>query len=213
MIAMIRLSSVVRMLGLLCCLSLAGASTAVLARDAADSVLWQGKLPSGAADCRLRLEHPQGAVQVHRQGRVLRLLGDRSQWAVAVQGSGARHRLEVSAADPGEPPAAARPLRLQAPARCQLELRTTFGAIEVRGAAGPLQAETRTGDIVLHLPGRSNAAVELATSGDITVDFSVEIDYRRAQEPSKYGHIRVGTADTGVKLSSRQGAVRVLRGR
>jgi hypothetical protein len=205
-----------RMLGLVCCLSfvaVAGLLPSVQAKDAADRVLWKGKLPRSAADCRVRLEHPLGALQVHRQGRALRLLGDASQWAVTEQASGARHRLEVTALGAGEPPADARPLRLEAPPRCLLELETTAGAIEVSGGIGPLQAQTRTGDIILHVPGEPDLRVDLSTSGDITVDFSVDIDYRRAQEPAKQGAIRVGSAETEVKLSSRQGAVRVLRSR
>jgi hypothetical protein len=204
---------VARALGLVCGLSLVGLLPSAQANGAGDGVLWKGRVARSAADCRVRLEHPHGAVQVLRRGRSARLLGERGPWAVAAHGAGASHRLDVSVAGAGEPPADARPLRLEVPARCQLELETSFGAIEVSGKVGPLQAQTRTGDIVLRVPAEADLRINLATSGETTVDFSIDIDYRRAQEPAKHGAIRIGSGETEVKLSSRQGAVRVLRSR
>jgi hypothetical protein len=75
----------------------------------------------------------------------------------------------------------------------------------------PFSAETVTGDITAVVDADANLTLRLATSGEITVDFPIDIDYRYLQEPAKHGRIVLGDGTTLVDLKSRQGTIRVLR--
>ena len=82
---------------------------------------------------------------------------------------------------------------------------------EVVATAGEAQeVSTLTGDITLRVP-EGSFSIELATSGEITVDFPVEIEYRYHGEPSKEGLITIGSGATSIRLESRRGTIRVLR--
>lgn len=185
-------------------------------------LLWE--LPA-TAPCRLSLVHPDGAVEVVAGGTGARLLGEARRWQVAVAESGGASdpqlRLTVgrgiAADDPGDGPMAgapadSRPVLLEVPAECDLAIRTGAGAVEVRGSRlGRLAAESSTGDITLWVPPSVAPAVELATSGEITIDFSIAIEYFRHQEPAKRGRIGAGAGAAWAQLASRQGSIRVLQ--
>lgn len=170
--------------------------------------------------CRLRLNLADGSVAVRAGGPELRLLGETAAWriaAVELAGpTGDTLELTVSAGAEGVSDGAARAAAapavvLEAPSGCELELRTTHGRIEVSGPRqAPLVAETTTGVITLWVAPAGDLAIDLATSGEITVDFSVAIDYFHHQEPDKQGQIRLGSGATRARLNSRQGAIRVL---
>ncbi|MCP4902320.1 MAG: DUF4097 family beta strand repeat protein, partial [bacterium] len=82
--------------------------------------------------------------------------------------------------------------------------------VELGRATLPLKAETTTGDITAIVAEDANVTIRLATSGRIRVDFSVEIEYRIAVEPAKYGQIVIGSGETIIDLTSRQGTISVL---
>lgn len=166
-------------------------------------VLWTGN----DGPCRIRLESPSGDLEVALVSGPPRLLGAAGAWrSQAGERDGATHLV----ASPQTPAASA--LRLEVPPLCQLIVVTQRGNIEAAGLfASPLELETNSGNITLRVPAASNLAVELATSGEITVDFSVSIDYRHHQEPSKQGRIVLGSAAGSVRLSSNTGSIRVLK--
>jgi hypothetical protein len=189
------------------------AATAAAPAIAADGLLWQAARPG--ADCRLRVVHEQGALQVRPHRRTLRLVGAQADWQVeASTDEAGGTTLRISPREPTAAVADGAPLRLEAPARCRLALETGDGAIEVMAPLPGLSASTRTGAIVQWLPRRP-PPLELVfeTSGESVVDFSVEIDYRHGHEPAKRGIIRLGEGGAGISLHSRQGTIRVLRDR
>ena len=81
----------------------------------------------------------------------------------------------------------------------------------------PAAVDTVTGDITAWVDPDAEATIVLATSGEITTDFSIVIDFRYHEEPAKHGRltIRAGATIEGgatkVRLTSRRGAVSVLR--
>lgn len=179
-------------------------------------LLWE--LPA-TAPCRLSLVHPDGAVDVVVGGKGARLLGEAHRWQVAVAESGdptaAQLRLTVRRGDGPEAGAAPDlpPVLLEVPAGCDLAIQTGAGEVDVRGSQlGRLAAESATGDITLWVPPSVEPAVEVATSGEITVDFSITIEYLRHQEPEKLGRIEPGAGASWAQLRSRQGSIRVLQG-
>jgi hypothetical protein len=93
------------------------------------------------------------------------------------------------------------------------------GNITARGTEGTLQAEsaegririmlgtappgseqrlaTRTGDIVLGVTDALDAELRLSTSGTLTTDYSVAIEHRDREEPSKRAQAKVGAPKAG----------------
>jgi len=170
-------------------------------------LLWQ--LPAGEA-CRLRLVNDAGAVEVLTGGTAARLLGVAGRTRAEATATEDAILLTVSA-PPDAAPGESRVI-LEAPGACELFLRAGQGEIEVHGPRlGRLAAETTTGDITLWVGPSGGVAAELATSGEITVDFSVTIDYFPHQEPAKHGKITTGVGASSARLTSLQGAIRVLR--
>jgi hypothetical protein len=170
--------------------------------------LWQGKWLGG---CDLALEQPQGGVDVVRASGRPRLLADPEHWQVEVQrGEDGKVKLILGPRS-ARGVAAATPV-LRVPPRCAVKVRTSEGAIDVSGVQrGPLVAESRTGEITLWVEPGASLSVIAVTSADLTVDFGVDLDYRRHAEPSKRGTITIGAGATGIELGSKRGAVRVLR--
>ncbi len=107
------------------------------------------------------------------------------------------------------------------PSGCSVRVRTTDGsvAVEIGPAAFPLAVDTVTGDVTVRIDPAADATIMLATSGEITTDYTIEVDFRYHAEPAKHGRVAIGrgTTDnatgtpTEVHLTSRRGAVRVLR--
>jgi hypothetical protein len=75
----------------------------------------------------------------------------------------------------------------------------------------PQDIVTSTGDIEVHVWEDSQFNVELATSGVISTDFSLEIEHRRFEEPAKIGRAVLGDGGPVLKLHSKQGRVQLLR--
>lgn len=132
---------------------------------------------------------------------------------------------ELSAAGPGEGSrlalrvarelAAQAHAQLQLPGQCALRVTSGEGHVTLlAGTLAPLSVETTTGTIVLCIEALTDLDLSLATSGELTVDFSVTLDYDPRQEPSKKGSIRFRSgaplAVVPVSLSSRQGAIRTV---
>ncbi len=178
----------------------------LLASPAAEpnaEALWTGN----DRPCRIRLDSPTGELTLAEGRGRPRLLGIASVWSLKASEEDGATRLVASPQAPG-----AIALRLEVPPSCQLIVVTQRGNIEAAGLfASPLELETGSGNITLRVPAASDLAVELATSGEITVDFSVSIDYRHHQEPSKQGRIVLGSAAGSVRLSSNTGSIRVLK--
>jgi hypothetical protein len=194
-----------------CLLRLAGAlllslcAGSVHSREAAP--LWQGKR---LGECDVRLEQPQGGLDIVRASGRPRLLADPEHWQVE-QRRGETGEIALSLQLRSAPGAAATPM-LRVPSRCSVEVRTAEGAIDVSGTQrGPLVAESRTGEITLWVEPAASLNVNASTSADLTVDFGVDLEYRRHAEPSKMGAITIGAGATDIELRSKRGAVRVLR--
>lgn len=105
--------------------------------------------------------------------------------------------------------------QLQVPGQCALRVTSGEGHVTLlAGTRAPLIVETTTGTIVLCIEEPTDIDLSLATSGELTVDFSLTLDYDPRREPSKKGSIRFrsGTphAAIPVSLSSRQGAIRTV---
>jgi hypothetical protein len=184
--------------------------------------LWRGL--AGTEDCRLELVNELGGVQV--------TAADPAASSVVVNGDPAL-RIEPSA--PAEDPVLEDPVLrvawagspadgpgdvvVSVPPHCSVAVRTTDGAVslEVDQAAFPARVDTVTGDITAWVHPETRAAVVFATSGRITSDFTIEIEYRYHAEPSKYGSITtVGYSaphhgQNTVRLNSRRGTVRMLQ--
>jgi len=110
---------------------------------------------------------------------------------------------------------------------------TTSGEIRIRGVEGRVRAKsvrgrisvalenattdqpqeltTETGDIEAYLWEDAAMRVEVATSGRISTDFSLEIEHRRFEEPGKRATAVVGPGGPKLTLSSKRGAVSLLR--
>ena len=110
-------------------------------------------------------------------------------------------------------------VELLVPRGCEVAIRTTGGEVSLEIARKALSAavETITGDITAWVDPAADAVISFATSGEITTDFSVEIDFRYHEEPAKHGQITPSSdspSQTGpkqVRLTSRRGAIRMLR--
>ena len=74
----------------------------------------------------------------------------------------------------------------------------------------PQSCITETGDIEVYLREDANAEVRIATSGEISTDFSLNIEHRRLEEPSKHAAAVVGDGGNELELSSKRGRVRLL---
>lgn len=108
-------------------------------------------------------------------------------------------------------------VELSVPPGCDVGIRTTDGSVdaEIGPAAFPLTVDTVTGDVTAWVDATAEATISLATSGEITTDYTIEIDFRYHVEPAKHGRIAIGgeatRAPVGLRLTSRRGAVSVLR--
>lgn len=170
--------------------------------------LWSVRADRG---CSVSITHEQGSLAIERARGRIRLDAAPGRWRVepAVDAEGGI-RLSLKAAGAEAPDRA--PVRLRVPSHCALEAKTEAGSISVSGRhRAPVAATSRTGDIEFRVEPRSDLDVSAATSGDLTVDFSVELDYRHHREPAKHGSLRVGSGGVDVTLTSRRGAVRVLK--
>ncbi len=111
--------------------------------------------------------------------------------------------------------------------------RTAAGEIKARKVDGELDFETGDGDILalleqwdserrhsfvsssgdqwLYFGGEINAGLQVATSGLLSTDFSLEVDYQADRRPIKRAQGMVGKGSTVVTASSLDGHVRLIR--
>jgi len=75
----------------------------------------------------------------------------------------------------------------------------------------PQRISTVTGEIEVHLWEDANMNVTMATSGEISTDFSIRIEHRRFEEPGKHAFATVGKGGPELSLYSKRGRVRLLR--
>ncbi len=195
---------------------LRGRSTIVLALALAVSVpaggdeLWRG--PLAAADCRVVLINEVGGARLGTDLSAVEavVLGAASE--VTVEAAASPEQTVLTVARRGGGPAGG-DVELRMPPGCAVTLRTGRGSVEIEigREASPVAVETVTGDVTARIDPAAGATVHLATSGEITTDYTIAIDFRYHEEPAKIGRVVIGSGATGVRLTSRRGAVRVLR--
>ena len=108
--------------------------------------------------------------------------------------------------------------------RGDIKLRGIEGGVRVKTAHGRISAAlesgvteeeqaltTETGEIEVHLWEDASVEARVATSGEISTDFSIEIEHRRLEEPGKHAIARIGRGGPALTLSSKRGAIRLLR--
>ena len=117
--------------------------------------------------------------------------------------------------------------------RSDVRGRSAGGAIRARGVDGTLDLATSTGDLVTlletwytarhhrlvteHGPlsvvfgGEINAAIRASTSGLISTDFSMELDYQADRRPVRQGEVFEGKGSSSVMVRSTDGRVRLTR--
>jgi len=70
---------------------------------------------------------------------------------------------------------------------------------------------TKTGDISLYLWEGMSAKVVLKTSGEISTDYSLDIDFDASKEPDKIATSSIGTGSSEISVSSKRGRIRLMR--
>jgi hypothetical protein len=97
----------------------------------------------------------------------------------------------------------------------RVQAQTGVGAIEASLNAAPKASRQRlattTGNIVLAVDDRLDAALELATSGVFATEFSLDVEPLANQEPNKRARTTIGDDDAHISVESRRGEIRLLR--
>ena len=96
-----------------------------------------------------------------------------------------------------------------------VQAKTVHGRIEATletGATADAQTfSTVTGDIEIWVWEDARSDVQMATSGEISTDFSIQIEHRRFEEPSKFATATLGGGGPELSLHSKKGRVKLLR--
>ncbi len=77
--------------------------------------------------------------------------------------------------------------------------------------AGRKQLRTATGAVAAWVRDGADADVKLATSEEISTDFTLRIEHRDAEEPSKLGTARLGKGGAVMTIDSKEGHVSLRR--
>ena len=97
----------------------------------------------------------------------------------------------------------------------RVRAQTGAGAIEASFNSAPMASQQRlattTGNIVLAVDDRLDAALDLATSGVFATEFSLAVERLAGQEPNKRARTVVGQEHARITLESRRGEIRLLR--
>lgn len=106
----------------------------------------------------------------------------------------------------------------------KITIKSVMGHVEAKNDSGSISAEllaevtslpqefvTTTGDISLFLSEGIDANVVAQTSGEISTDFTVHIDFDETKEPDKIGKATVGKGGEKISASSKRGKIRLLR--
>ena len=87
--------------------------------------------------------------------------------------------------------------------------RSVSGEIHVvlgsRRARSDQVFESVTGPIAVWLPPQARYQVTMATSGNLTTDFSLHVEHHEHQEPDKIGTARIGSDGPEIRMQSRRG--------
>ena len=78
-------------------------------------------------------------------------------------------------------------------------------------ALEPQDLKSQTGDISIFVWEGTDARVRLQTSGEISTDFSIHIDFDRAKEPDKVATTEMGNGKSTISAFSKRGRIRLLR--
>lgn len=105
-----------------------------------------------------------------------------------------------------------------------IRIRSVEGRVRAKTARGQIAASleadvtsesqdlsTDTGDIEVYLWEDANVEVEIATSGEISTDFSIRIEHLRSEEPGKRATAVVGGGGPKLSLYTKRGRVKLLR--
>ncbi len=105
-----------------------------------------------------------------------------------------------------------------------VSLRKVAGAVNVSSEHGRVVAlletgvtqadqhiESVTGDLEITVYEDATHEVAIATSGIISTDFSLEIEYRRLEEPGKHARATIGGGGPKLSMTSKRGKVSLLR--
>ena len=84
-------------------------------------------------------------------------------------------------------------------------------ALESAVTLQPQELVSRTGNIELHVWEDADFDVDLRTSGQITTDFSLQIEHRRFEEPGKIATTVIGEGGPRLAVSSKRGQIKLLR--
>jgi len=106
----------------------------------------------------------------------------------------------------------------------EIRIQSIEGRVKVKSDRGPISATlevgvtgepqeivTTTGEIEVHMWEDAEMDVRIATSGEISTDFTMEIEHRRSEEPGKHAKATVGKGGPRLDLRSKRGRVRLLR--
>jgi hypothetical protein len=105
-----------------------------------------------------------------------------------------------------------------------INIRSITGRVDAESSRGRIYAglesnvtqehqhfSTVTGEIEIHLWEDAVMQVDLATSGEISTDFTLRIEHRRFEEPGKFGYATLGEGGPRLTLQSKRGRIRLLR--
>lgn len=107
--------------------------------------------------------------------------------------------------------------------RGDIDVRKVQGAVNASTARGDIyvafenatdqtqELTTETGDIEAQLWEDAARSVSLATSGEISTDFSLTIEHRRFEEPGKIARATVGGGGPQLSLYSKRGHLKLMR--
>jgi hypothetical protein len=181
--------------------------------------LWRGSAESDA--CELELVNELGGVRIVASSPEGSVLIIRGPSGLAIEAAAGVEAPVLSVVRTGDAPGGGREedVELAVPLECGVTVRTTAGTVllDVGRQAFAATVDTVTGEITARVDPDTKATILFATSGEITTDFNVEIDFRYHAEPAKHGRValRAGTLTesraTRVRLTSRRGAIRLLR--
>ena len=153
--------------------------------------LWRG--PPVGEDCRVTLVNELGGVRIAPSppaSETVAAVHGASELSVAASTDATGSVLSVHRAARSGLPGSG-DVDLVVPAGCVVAVRTTEGAVrlDVGRPALPVAVDTVTGDITAWVDADTDATILLATSGEITTDLTIEIEFRHHQEPAKHGRI------------------------
>jgi hypothetical protein len=108
--------------------------------------------------------------------------------------------------------------------RGKITIKSVIGHVEGKNDSGSISVEllpevtslpqdfvTTTGDISLYLSQDIDANVVVQTSGEISTDFSLQINFDETKEPDKIGKATLGKGGEKISATSKRGKIRLLR--